>query len=118
MTIQNKLIRPAEAAKIAQRPKKVGRPKKFENMNEDERFEDLARRFNKALKAVDKNAKVEKECYEMLTDIQKNVIRETKKVISQTLFYYRDLRHPTIEDVVNLNRIDEDLRMHFQEDDE
>jgi len=120
MTTAKKLLTPTEAFKeqLPKQPRKVGRPKKFENMNAKERHEDLARRFHETLDAIDENARLEKERYQALTTAQKGVIRDLKGTLLPILEDYRDLRHPRFEDVVDLNRIDEGLRMHFREDDE
>ena len=75
---------------------KVGRPKKLENMNEDERIEFWR---NERLSAQ----KDRQELIEALTDGQKEAIKEMSRAAEDIMSAYREMWHPNWQDIVKFD---------------
>jgi len=75
---------------------KVGRPKKLENMNEDERIEFWR---NERLSAQ----KDRQELIEALTDRQQEALKKMSRAAENIMAAYREMWHPNWQDIVKFD---------------
>lgn len=75
---------------------KVGRPKKLENMNEDERFEHYQN-----VREMEKQDRQER--IDNLTEGQQEAIKDLSKAINTIMISYQEMCHPSFGDIIELD---------------